>query len=86
MTMRESHFLTVDILGNLHRRIGFLEGAYLVDVSNAPGDTSGTYTTKPVAGDFILIPRALDLDETVDVSSIDGKFLYTLKCSAKANS
>ena len=83
--MGEPYSLTVDILGNLHRRVGFLEGAYLVDVSNAPGNTSGTYTTKPVAGDSILISRALDLDEIVDVSSFDGKVMYTLKCSAKVN-
>lgn len=81
--MRESHFLTVDILGNLHRRVGFLEGAYLVDVSNAPGNTSGTYTTMPVAGDSILIPHELEVHERVMASSRDGTYEYELVCLAK---
>jgi hypothetical protein len=81
--MGEPYSLTVDILGNLHRRVGFLEGAYLVDISNATGDTSGTYTTKPVAEDSILISHALEVDERVMAFSSDGTYEYELVCLAK---
>ena len=81
--MGDPYFLTVDILWNLHRRVGFLEGAYLVDISNATGNTSGTYTTKPVAGDSILIPHELKVHDRVMASSRDGTYEYELVCLAK---